>query len=140
MLLRNAIKTPDGTVIESRHVHDFVSYRDANGHVYSVDGGTDYARRLFDEPDYEDLCIEDTGDLMLAREHLSWGTYGKPEDWAEGVCPQMRRVLIKDMSNAHIGAIMEDVANNKQGLAPQYLRYFNKELEYREENNIVIED
>lgn len=53
-ILKNAIKTPDGTIIESKHRHDFVSYTDKNGKYYAVDGGLDYLRRLGDN-DYTEL-------------------------------------------------------------------------------------
>ena len=37
-LIYNAIRTPDGTVLESRHKHDYQEYQDANGLEYMVDG------------------------------------------------------------------------------------------------------
>lgn len=36
--------TPDGTVLNSRHRHDFIMHMDMNGHEYFLDGGTDYVR------------------------------------------------------------------------------------------------
>ena len=33
-ILRNALKTPDGTVITSRHRHDYVTHTDTNGKEY----------------------------------------------------------------------------------------------------------
>lgn len=56
-ILYNAIRTPDGTVIESRYRHDFVMHVDDNGKSYGVDGGNDYLRRIGDTSDCEELSI-----------------------------------------------------------------------------------
>ena len=53
-IIRNSIKTPDGTEIVSKSRHDFVEHTDKNGKTYAVDGGTAYLRRT---GDYED-CTE----------------------------------------------------------------------------------
>ena len=44
MIIYNAIRTPDGTVIESKHRWDYQAHTDANGQLYAVDGGNDYLR------------------------------------------------------------------------------------------------
>ena len=44
-LILNRIKTPDGTILTSYNRHDYVSYEDANGLEYMVDGGLEYLRR-----------------------------------------------------------------------------------------------
>ena len=33
VLVHNALQTPDGTIIESRHRHDYKTYEDANGNL-----------------------------------------------------------------------------------------------------------
>lgn len=72
-ILRNAIKTPDGTVLESNHVHDFVCHLDKNGKRYCVDGGHQYLKRSGEVLDFEDLSVEDDGDHQTRRKYLKWG-------------------------------------------------------------------
>jgi len=73
-ILLNSIKTPDGTVLVSRHRHDFVTYKDKNGQSYAVDGGTDYLKRMFDKPDFKELSKYDDGKHTTRRKYLYWGS------------------------------------------------------------------
>ena len=50
-LLANVMRTPDGTVLQSNHVHDYVEHTDANGKLYMVDGGVQYIRRTWHDED-----------------------------------------------------------------------------------------
>ena len=38
------MRTPDGTILESKHRHDYVTHLDANGKEYMLDGGLAYVR------------------------------------------------------------------------------------------------
>lgn len=110
MILYNAIRTPDGTVIQSRSVHDYVTHKDANGKYYAVDGGLEYLRRV-GSPDYEEMFLTDKDDFSKVREVVTWGTRGK-----DGKQP-LEYKKIKDLETEHICAI----------LATQV---FSKEMEY----------
>jgi hypothetical protein len=130
-LIRNAIRTPDGTVLESQHRHDYREHTDANGVTYMVDGGLDYIRRsvhVGHPPEDLTVYLEDGHDKV--REVLTWGTYGKNGD------QPLKRVKLSEMSNAHIQACLDTVPN----MYPQYRTAMQNELEYRTENNILIED
>ena len=125
MIFRNAMQTPDGTIIESKFRHDYVTHDDKNGDTYMVDGGHDYLRRSVNEIPARDLSeasIDD--DHEHNRQHLKWGTYGKngkqPLTW----------ITLKDMYLEHINAIL----NGKQTINQEMRDFFEKEIEYREEN------
>ena len=55
-IILNSIRTPDGTILVSTHRHDYVSYKDANGALYVIDGGNDYLKRNISGP-YEELSL-----------------------------------------------------------------------------------
>ena len=128
-IIRNIIKTPDGTILESKHIHDYVSHRDANGEFYMNDGGKEYIRRSSNKEPYEDLSIYDTDTIEKIRENFLWGTYGK-----KGNEPLHYKTL-SNMSNSHIKNILIDNMNPKHILA-----ILERELKFRKENNILIED
>lgn len=102
MTFYNAIRTPDGTVIESTDRYHFNTHLDAiTNQRYFVDGGCASPRHS-SYGDEVDLSVTSDSPHSLIREHFSWGTYGK-----DGTEPY-RRVLLKDMSTDHILAIITD--------------------------------
>ena len=56
-IVLNRIKTPDETILISRHRHDYVTYTDANGETYMIDGGTDYLRRSVNSEPFEEQSL-----------------------------------------------------------------------------------
>ena len=120
-LLRNAIRTPDGTVLESFTVHDFKTYEDNNGHVYMVDGGLEYLRRfIVKEAPHEELSVYIDEDHEINREWFTWSSYGK-----DGKGPAKTQKL-KDMDTDHIHAILDN------GFGRVYSReLLQEELVYR---------
>jgi hypothetical protein len=123
-LVRNAIRTPDGTVIESRSRHNYVTYEDANGLTYMVDGGLDYLRRSFDFADpAEELAVYMSDGHEAVREALTWGTYGK-----DGKSP-LTYVRLCDMETDHIQACLDTVNN----MYPQIRESMETELRYRKQ-------
>jgi len=101
-LIRNALQTPDGTVLESYHRHDYKTHLDGiTGKEYMVDGGLDYQRRSCNG-DEVDLCLYDDEPHEVQREYLRWGSYGK-----DGKQP-LRRLTISEMETEHIEAVLKE--------------------------------
>ena len=123
----NKIQTPDGTILQSRHRHDFNSYRDANGNIYVVDGGLDYLRRSQD--DYIELSVPITAPFEDIRQAFEWGSYG-----IDGNQPISYKPL-SQLSDDHIAAILKYVA-----VSTQVELLFKQEQAYRTANNISIKD
>lgn len=130
-LIRQAIQTPDGTIIESRHRHDYVTHVDVvTGETYMVDGGIDYCRQNINRVPAKDLSVYLEDGIEAVREACTWGTYGKNGD-------QPRRLVkLKDMSDDHIEACLD----NQLNMHPHYREAFEMELVYRNLNNITVPD
>ena len=116
-IIRNAVKFQDGTIIESRHRHDFKCYAGL-----CVDGGLDYIRRVGTaEMPVEDISVYTDSPGEDIREGFSWGSYGKNGD------EPLHHIKLKDMTTSHIEAILRT-----QHHISEYVRQmFYKELEGR---------
>lgn len=125
----SALRTPDGTVLESQHRHDFKTYTDANGKQYMIDGGLEYVRSSANgDEEYITITLDDPHEQV--REVVKWGTRGKNGD------EPFRKVKLSEMSNAHIKAVIE----NQPTMYPAFKRAMMNELTYRDANSIFIED
>ena len=100
-LIRNAIQTPDGTILESKHRHDYRSHNDANGKTYMIDGGLEYVRCSVHN-DQISLALYDTEPHSIQAQYLTWGSFGIRGD-------QPRRdIPIAEMETAHIEAVLRE--------------------------------
>jgi len=101
-LIRNAIQTPDGTILESTHRHDYKEYKDANGLTYMVDGGLEYCRRnRHDSEPYIEMNLYDDEPHSVQREVLKWGTYGINGD------QPLKWLSVAEMETGHIEAVVK---------------------------------
>lgn len=121
MIICNAIRTPDGTVLRSFSRHDCVSHKDANGNTYAVDGGVSYIRRV-GSMDFTELSV-DSKDVSheVARTLMVWGTRGK------GGKDPLKYVPIAELDTDHIEAILA----TQWQISEELKQLFNNELEYR---------
>jgi hypothetical protein len=122
-ILRNAICTPDCTVLESKHRHDYRTHRDeVSGQTYMVDGGLDYLKRSVNSVPADDWSVTSKDDFEVVREVFTWGSYGK-----DGKQPRTE-VKLKDMTIEHIQAILRTQQHIKGSVVEQL---FKQELLYR---------
>jgi len=123
-LVYNAIRTPDGTVLESLHRHNFKAHEDANGQTYILDGGLDYIRRSVNlEAPAEDLSVYIDDPQEQVGKVVMWGNYGingdSPLEWKS----------LRDMRLDHLKACITNVPNMEAHMRTCMLR----EIEWREE-------
>jgi len=101
-IVYNALQTPDGTIIESTHRHDYVKYKDKNGKTYVIDGGLDYVR-CSSHGDEKLLTKYADQPHEQIRDYAFRTGYGKPGTPDYGT---YRLTRIKDMDDDHLeGAI-----------------------------------
>ena len=119
-LIANALRTPDGTILESKSRHDYKEHVDSNGKTYMVDGGIDYIRRSA-HGDEIDMSLYDDQTHDVQAQVLTWGTYGINGD------QPLRWIPIADMETDHIKAVLENVKN----IQPVYKTVMLNELRIR---------
>ena len=121
-LLLNRIRTPDQTVLTSRHRHDFKSHKDKNNEIYVCDGGTSYIRRSINGVPYEELSLYSDDPFEKLREGIEWGSRGKNGG------EELHYKSISNMSTQHINAVLSNCT-----VADYLKEIFEKEISFREE-------
>jgi len=117
-------------VIISHGVHDYVTCSCGKA---MVDGGNLYQRySIDDEFPSKDLSIWSDSPYETIREVLYRGGRGK-----DGRQP-LKYVALNEMSNAWVQATIDYEEEYRPD--NKYLKYYRQELEYRKDNNIMIED
>lgn len=98
-IVYNAIRTPDGTLLVSRHRHDYLTYKDQNGLTYMVDGGFAYLRRNHhpEGPHAEELSVFIGDGFDKVRESFEWGAQRETG---------LTYIKLCDLETDHIKAIL----------------------------------
>jgi len=117
-LLCNKWRCKDGTVLHSKHRHDYVSYTDANGEFYFVDGGISYIRH---SGNMEPLLVYTTSPHEKIRDNFTWTSYGINGD------EEPKVNLLKELTDDHISSIIR----TQKHLAEYIMQVFINELAYR---------
>ena len=99
-IVRNSMVCPDGTVLISRHRHDYRTHTDANGDKYMVDGGNSYLRRSINDIPAIDTTLYSDDDHEVLRKAVTWGRR------MEG--GELEYMSINNMTMAHMLAIIAD--------------------------------
>jgi hypothetical protein len=111
---------PDGTILESKHRHDYASHEDTKtGEHCFIDGGCDYVRS---SGNLVDLSIYSDDSHDVIRLYFTWGTYGINGDEPK------RYVPLKDLTEDHIRAILRTQVHIQGTTTERVLR---NELAYR---------
>lgn len=93
MVLLNKLITPDGTILISRHRHDYVTYKDKNGKTYFIDGGSDYCRSSNNGDETWIQITTASPWETLRAEYGRWNIYRKeytklkdiPDSWLQNI-------------------------------------------------------
>lgn len=121
-IVRNQIKTPDGTIIRSRNRHDYVEYIDSiSGETYMVDGGISYLKRTINDHKAEIMDIFYEDGHKACRVVDIWGTYGINGD------EPLSYISVSEMSDSHMSNILANVENINETIKKIIL----DEIEYR---------
>lgn len=123
-LLVNKIQCPDGTILESRHRHDYKEHTQEDGRIYIVDGGLSYQRLGGTDKEFINLAVFSDDPHEKIREHFKWGRcMGK-----DGNSIPLEFILLKDLDDGHIKALVDYTSKG-------YPDYINKvmvdEFNYR---------
>ena len=122
-LLHSSIRTPDGTILTSKHRHDYVSYVDKNKDTYILDGGIDYIRTSINVEKAEDLSLYSDDAHEKLREVISRGGRGKNGD------EELKYVLLKDIDDEWLQAIIGYEELNRPN--NKYLPVYREEVKFR---------
>lgn len=131
-LVYNAIQCPDGTVIESRYQHHFVSHIQDDGREYFVDGGLAYQRIGHSDREYIDLSLYDTDSIELIRERFTWG---RNMDANNNLLPETQYIKLKDLADGHLDALVEFT---KTHAAKVVNGLMIREQNYRKEKGLTV--
>ena len=124
ILLYNAIQCPDGTIIESKHRHDFVQHKQLDGRDYFVDGGLDYQRIGYSDNEFINLLVTTEDDHAKIREVFEWTSNYDAN--MNPIAPVKRK--LKDLTDDHVKAL---VIWTEEGY-PEYVhKIMLDEAEYR---------
>lgn len=132
-ILAHLCETPDGTVMQCKHRHDYQEYTDKiTGETYMIDGLGYYTRSSVNivPAEYTFVTLDTPHDC--ARQYVVWGTRGKAGD------QPLKYISVANMETEHIQAILD----TQFQIAAELREFLKRELKFRSnlqfmENNLV---
>jgi hypothetical protein len=99
---RNAIQTPDGTILDCLNNHDYQRYLDkVSGEHYMNDGLGWCVRRSINKVQALDLSVTTEDSFEEIRIALKWKSYGKSGEYPEGIY-----IALCNIEDDHLNAIL----------------------------------
>jgi len=124
-LIASLMICPDGTILQSKHRHDYVEYTDKEGNYYMLDGGLDYVKYSDGKGRGILEFIYNIDRIEIIREHMYWGrNYNSKKE----LLPQTEWILLKYISDDHLDALLVYLKDKK------FSDVFEKEKQYRDGN------
>jgi hypothetical protein len=130
-ILVNKAFTPDGTILECKHQHDYQEHVDRlNGELYILDGLGYYIRASVNKQPmcHFTLTLEDPHEIL--REHFKWGR-NYTEDMKP--LPETEWILLKDLESSHI----QNILDGNYCKHPDLEQLFINEQDYRVSNTCL---
>lgn len=127
-IIRCAIKCPDGTILCTKHRHDYQTHLDTvTGEVYVIDGGHGYYYRTsVNKVPAESLMVTTDDPFEEQRKVPFWKSYGKNGEYPDGII-----LSLGQMEDEHLCAIIETQIHIK-GTAVEQM--FINEIEWRKDH------
>ena len=121
-ILVSKLKCPDGTVLHSRHRHDYQEHTDTvTGEWLMLDGGQSYIKHS-GTGELLTITTEDSHELI--RDHFEWGSRGKGGD------EPLVYLTLKNIEEEHLLAILRTQVH----LPNHIIKVFEDESDYRINN------
>ncbi len=138
LLVANKWRTPDGTLLWSKHRHDYVNHEDSNGDYYFIDGGNDYIRMSKNEIPMKDECVYADDPFEEVRQNEFRGALIKEDNGNM----YHKFIPIRCMSDAHLCNTITYVLKGVKELKHYdiHLHLYVKELMYRLERGLFLGD
>ena len=135
-VIASRVQTPDGTILWSRSVHDFVRYTDTkSGEDYSLDGGTCYQHCYVNKIPAKNISILNTAKWKTLRDFVTRYTPLRDENGnTTNVCEYIR---FSHMSDEHLSALADWLKDHDYHTG-DVAKYVKREQKYRRENGISI--
>lgn len=127
-LVYSALITPDGTILESLHRHDFKKYEDKNHKTYILDGGLDYVHSSCngDEKFIQVYADEDFEKVRLYAYRVARGADGKGGPFV--------RVPLAVLTDIHLESVLvhlNGVLDDRAKLSNTHYRLLKMEKAWR---------